>query len=325
MNKLINILLENSSSFLERNTIYALSENDQAMVNTSLINKLYNVTLQKAHVDFEDIPNSKGDISKYSGYKSILETLDIIKGLAKSSNVKINEVDIIEDAVNNIVVHRDLFFKGFKLEKDFVILLYNSLVAACVEATSLLISSYIDFIKRPDKVEFNLIKLSMGPNALTLDNLASFNASVKSGDFSKVLNYVITTGKQNFLGPDIIAALVIGGLVLIIPILRELIFYFYYTRMKLSDYMKQQSMLLELNKNMIQSNTALTPNQKKEILTKQIDRINFLNNISDKIKVDNTMTQSKSIDDIKNENKSWSLDSITPSSSATVGTGVQLL
>jgi hypothetical protein len=326
MNPGLKILMENARTFSDRSKIMALMENEIHGVNNAMVSNFYKSALEKSHVDFEDIPQSKGDITKYSGYKSMVETLDLIEQIAAKHSIKIKEVDDIKQAIQNIVAYRETFDKGFRLDKEFIILQYNTLVYAAVEATSLLISSYIDFVKRPDKIEFTVIKDTRHGAHLAIQNLQKFNLTVKQGDFSKVLNSVISTGKDNLVGIDdlVVPALIIGGVLALVPMIRELIFGFYYSRMKVSDYLAQQAMLLEINKENIQASTR-PAKEKNEIIKKQGVKIEKLRRMSDAIKVDRTMSDSKASIEMNKENKGWTIDDVRTQSASTDSGGFQLL
>jgi hypothetical protein len=325
-NPTINILLENCHTFSDKNYLYAALESDQSYnITNTLITNLYKSALNKEHVNFEDIPESKGDITKYSGYKSMADSLVLLREIAQKSNIKIEEIEIIQQAITNLTLYKDLLFKGFQLNKDFIILQYNVLVYACVEGVSTLISSYVDFIKRPDKIDFTVIKNAKTNGWLCIDNLQKFNMCVKNGDFSKMLNTIINSGKESFLASSLlIPALVISGLMIIVPVIREIIFYFYYSRMALSEYLKQQSAFLEINKVSIQSSN-LSASKKGEILRKQNESINKLMKLSDKIKIDKATTDNKVKDALKKENTNWSVKNIESQNSSTDSSGFQLL
>jgi len=321
---IMDILVE-GSTLSERREIHALTESDKFSVNNAMITKLYSATIEKSHVDFDNIPLSKGDITKYTGYKSMMDVIEVLKEIATKSSVKIHELEIVETAIHNIINYRSLFEKGFMLEKEFVVLLYNSLVYACVESVSLLISSYVDYVKRPDKVEFTIVKLAIGPSSICLDNLAKFNLSVKKGDFSKAVNYILTNEKENFLGGElIIPVIIIGGIVLLVPVVREIIFYFYYSRMKISDLLKQQAALIEINKANVQANTTFSATRKKEVIENQDAAIRRFESMNDMIKINHTTTQTKSIQELKEENSSWKLGDVQPKSDSE-DSGLKLL
>ena len=82
---IIDILLENCESYSERREVLGLTEADLHNVNNNMVGKLFNSALSKAHIDYEDIPKSKGDITKYSGYKSMMECLELLKDISLKS------------------------------------------------------------------------------------------------------------------------------------------------------------------------------------------------------------------------------------------------
>lgn len=325
-NSAMKILLENAKTFSERNKITALLESEMKAVNNTMIGNFYQSALEKAHIDFDDIPNSKGNITHYSGYNSMIQSLELVQEIASKNNNQVKEAEVVLDALKNIVAYRESFEKGFRLGKEFVILQYNTLVLACVEATSIIISSYVDFIKRPDRVEFTIVKDHRHGSHSSIDNLAKFNLSVKQGDFSKVLNSVINSGKESLIGADalVIPAFIIGGVLILVPIIRELIFGFYYSRMKVSDYLAQQAALLEINKQSIQASNA-PAKEKNEIIKKQARQIDKLRKMSETIKVDRVMSDHKASIELKKENKTWTIDDVQSQSASTDTNGFQLL
>lgn len=327
MNEALNILVENAATFKARNTIYALTEAEANKVSNDLITKLYKSAMSKAHIDFDDIPKSKGDITKYSGYKSMMETIGYIKGLEEKSSVKIKELEIVEKAILNIVAYRSAFEKGFGLGKDYIILQYNTLVACCVEATSLLISSYVDYVRRVDKIEFTLVNTKVMSGGICVTNLDKFNKSVASGEFSKIINTVIKTGSEGLTGAEmaLIPVAIIAGVAASVVLIRELIFYFYYSKAKLSDYLKLQVMFIEMNRNNLEANTQIPAAKKNEILKKQAELAKKLDSAADRLKVNDTTTVTKVHTELKKETSGWSLDSAVDSVSKTDPTGFQLL
>lgn len=326
VNAAMKILLENARTFSERQAITTLMESEAHVVNNTMVTNLYKSAIEKSHVDFEDIPQSKGDITKYAGYTSMRNIISLLRDLSQKSNVRIEELDIVETALANIVSYRELFEKGFIFQKEFIILQYNTLVYACVEAVSTIISSYVDFIKRPDRIEFTLLREKTRGGNLCITNLEKFNISVKQGDFSKVLNTVLNAGKQGFVGVNelIIPAFIIGAVLSVVPLIRELIFLFYYSRMRLSDYLEHQATLLEIHKQSVEA-TALPAKKKNEILKQQAQFISKLRHLSEKVKVDRITTETKATNEIGKENKTWTIDEVKAQAASTDKSGFQLL
>jgi len=327
LNEVSKILIENAITLKEKNQIYSLKESDQNIVNNTMISNLYKSAIEKAHVDFNDIPNSKGDLTKFSGFKSMLDSVDLLHQLSNKTNVKIDELDILDKAINNIINYKESFEKGFKLEKEFIILQYNILVCACIEGLSSIISSYVDFIKRPDRIEFTLIKSPQLTGRICIMNLEKFNSCVRSGEFGKVIKSVIDSGKEGFVGTEtlMIGTLIVGGVLVLVPLMRELIFYFYYSRLKISEYLKTQALFLEINKNNINMNSSLNSKNKKQILDRQQTVIRNLQALSDKIRVDDTTSTTQTYKNMNTENKGWSLGSVKTQSASVDGNGFKLL
>jgi len=328
-NEAIKILLENATTLSERNEITTLTEQESVKVNNAMVTNLYKSAIEKAHVDFEDIPNSAGNITRYSGYKSLMETIELLKSLAAKGGTKIPELDTVEQAISNIIAGREIFEKGFVFEKDFIILQYNTLVFAVVEAVSIIISSYVDFVKRPDRVEFVILKSKDRSGSLAIKNLEKFNAVFKSGEFSKVNNAVIQSGRENLVGSVTATTittpiLVVAGALAIVPIIRELIFLYYYSRMRLSDFLEQQAALLEINKTNVQAST-LPAAKKNQVLKKQDETIKKLQQLSDKVKVNRATSEQSTVKEIKKENTKWTINEVKTQAASTDTTGFQLL
>lgn len=323
----VEMLIENATTFKERTRLTALTESEKSQVNTTLVTNLYQSAIDKNHVDFEDIPNSKGDVTRYKGYKPMREILALLEELSKKYNNKIPELEIVNSALNNVVNFRDTFEKGFSLQKEFIIMQYSTIVCACVEATSLLVATYVDSVKRPDfsyEVIINRDSNAQGP--LIITNLDKFNKSVRTGDFVKVMQSVIRSGNENFAGSAAVLTTmgVIAGLSMVVPVTRELIFGFYYTRMKLSEHLKQQASLLEIHRQSLEI-SAMPANTRKQIIQKQAAQIKRLYDMSEKIKVQHQIGDSNAQRELKKENKSWTLDTIQAQATSTDSSGFQLL
>lgn len=326
MNPGLRILMENALTYKERGEITSLMENELSAVNNVMIANLYKSAIEKSHIDFDTIPDSKGDLTRYTAYKSIMEVIQLLNSLCEKNGAKIHELDVVETAINNIIANRISFEKGFQLNKEFIILQYNTLVYAVVVAVSEIVSSYVDFVKRPDQAQFTILKGSRRSGTLCISNLEKFNASVKSGDFTKVLGSVIDSGRENFVGSAAVVPLIIVGSVLVlVPAMRELIFMFYYSRMRVSDYLAQQAALLEINKQNVQINSRIPTKEKNEILRKQQETISKLHNASDKIRVNRVVSEGQANGELQRQNKSFTISSVTTQAASSDQNGIQLL
>jgi hypothetical protein len=326
-NPCIDIFLENATTIKERNEMLTLLEMDHAAVNNVLVTNLYKSAIDKSHIDFDRIPESKGDITKYTGYKSMVQCIQIVRDLAKKSGVKVPEVDIVDNAIENIINSRDLFQKGFQLDKEFIIIQYNTLVYACVASVSAIISSYVDYVKRVDKIEFELIKGADRNGVLLVQTLVQFNTSARNGSFQKAVGAVLNTGAEGFTGIAVGGSLALGIVAVlssIVPITREIIFFGYYSRMKLSDFLEQQASLIDANRNGL-DNFVGSPTEKKNIIHKQEALANKLRRLSDRVKVNRSAAEREATVNLKKENKTWTLGDVQTQVATDRNNGFQLI
>lgn len=342
-----DIFINNATSLAEKREILSLTEAEQYKLNNNMVNKLFDSALKRAHVDFGDIPKSKGDITKYSGYTNMVETISVLKSLTEQSRIKIPELDTVDRAIGNIVANRNLFETGIKLNKDFVILLYNTLVSSCVIATSALISSYIDYIKRIDTVEFAIINKNTDVGDIQIQTLEAFNKSVASGEFVKSVSFInkndnkrvvdesITVGgliagagaiAAKVAGVLLIPVAIIAGIVVLVQLIRLGVFYFQESKMKLANYLEMQALFLELNKNNIKSQGYNVPAAKKqEILKKQENLIVKLRSMSGKLTADLIVGEKRTLAEIEKENSGWKFNDVKADTLGTDSSGYQLL
>ena len=313
-NYCMNILLENATSYTEKSKIQMLTEAEQAVVNDRMIGNLYQHALKKGNIDFDNIPFSKGDIQKVDGYENMLATLDVLKGLSKKFGIKIPEVEVVENAIVNLRTYRNIFEKGFGLNIEFLKMYYNTLVYACIESTSLILSSYVEFTRTVNNVEFQIKKGKGIYGNICIDNLRKFNESIKSGSFVKFANGLINKDTDNFLGSvagaakGVMALAAIGAV--IVPVVRELIYYFYESRMMVSEYLQQQKEFIEMNKFRLEA-SSIEAQKRNIILNKQKSVIDKLEKLSDKIKVNQQLSNKNAENKLKQDNKNWNLNTVS--------------
>jgi hypothetical protein len=318
-NATINFFMENGS-FEDKRNIRMLTEADLSNVSNNLVSKLYKSAIDKSYVDFDDIPLSKGDITKYTGYTDMMQSLDILDNIARKSNVTIPEINTVLKAIGNITALRDKFTKGYALNNNFIMLQYCTLTATCVEATSGLIASFVDYVKTVDTVEFKIIQPSKQPGAVAIKNLESFNTSVASGEYVKVIDVILKNGNINGgivkESAVVITAAVITSIVAVVVLMRQIVFRFFYMRMKVSDYLKMQAIFLEMNKENVKAKeNKLSPEKRKKVLKKQEELAKKLMNMSDKLKVEYATSETKINKAMNDEHKTYSLGDLSTNNS----------
>jgi len=126
-------------------------------------------------------------------------------------------------------------------------------------------------------------------------NLKKFNKICKSGEFDKAMEHVIQHRVDKMaesaglvFGLGAVSIVAAGGIFLlimkcIIPLLREMVFFFYYTRMRVSDFFDIQADLLQMNAHNVESNEAKSEDEKERIVSKQLKIAELFRKIANKI------------------------------------------
>lgn len=304
---------------MTRRILLAINENDQNKVLASLTSKLYDNIVNKVDdIDFGEIPMSKGDITKLSNYQTLLDCNNTMSQLLKEFKQDTEPVDTIYTAIDNIRNSTNIWKRAFTGNIELPMIMYNTIVLAIIEATTYLITMCIEYIKIPSEDSFQILidksALSRSKDHMIFDNLRKFNNAFKKGQITSAMEYVIKENVKSFTGEIGIGSVLFGVtaiLFCIIPILRELIFLFYYTRVRISEYFETQANLLQMNAyNVEQNRMDLTKEQKKNISKKQIKIAERMRSISKKVAVEMKESEVKASKDIASENKKQKIDDV---------------
>lgn len=304
----VKILRENCTSNAERYELDAILESNTPQLDATMVSRLYKSAIDKAHM-FDTWEDSRGDITKFEGYASMRESLNIVTALSNKAGVNVKEVITIEESLGILEANREAFMKGFLINNELVILIYNTIAFACVEATTAIISSYVEFVRDVNSVEFKIVRNGKVYGHASISNLENFNRSHKKGDLGKLLKEA-TSNRDNFLGTSAatiaIPVFILGISLAIVPAIRELVFLFYYSRSRMSEYLEQQAILIELNKANVE-NSKLPLKERNAVVKKQAARSVEFRKYADKFRVNTEKGEREATMAIKAENKTWSL------------------
>ena len=293
---------------MTRNILLSVNEADQNTVMVSLSNKLYEHIVNKVDdIDFGTIPLSKGDVTRIDNYEELVDCIKTMDEILQQYNQDTGNIEIIAESLQNVIDRVDLFTKAYRLNVEMPIIIYNTITLSIISATSLMIASCIEFIKNSSNQSFEIAcdktYLTRTKDSILFKNLAKFNKTCSDGSFDKSMEFVINQNTKNFTGLGVgYAAMALGSLLLIIPVIRELIFFLYYARFKVSDYFDMQSSLLTMNAYNIENNLTTDPKEKKKIVDKQKKISDMFKKISNKFKVDSRTAEAKSAKDISKLN-----------------------
>jgi hypothetical protein len=260
--ELHGLIQENYTGTLTMHKFMNLTESDKVSISKGLIDQIY-VTIAERYnsINFEMVPKSLGKIKTMKEYENLRASIDLLIGIANESKQPIPEVEIIRQSLDNLVMFEEAFFTGYMKKNAPIIMTYNLLAMAVFCSTSLMISVLVDFINqgasggdaRPSESVDIIInqKYKRHQNYLMIDALKKFNDQVGNGSFAQTLQTYNRQNAQNLNESAILTTgLVIIGIVFIlkfIPLVKELIYLFYYTRLKLSDALAIQADLINGN------------------------------------------------------------------------------
>lgn len=277
-----------------RKTLLSLDEAGQNSVVMSLTSKLYDKIVDKCEdIDYGEIPATKGDITKLSKYDSMKETISIMHDLLREYNQDTGPVDELSVAFSNVEARKDLFERAYRYNSELPIAIYCNVVLGIITGISYMIATCIEFIKDPGTENFRIsldkVAYAKSKDHMIYNTLKSFNKTCANKEFDKAMEAVLKSSTKNFGGAvaaGSIAMVVLGTILVLIPVLRELIFMFYYMRMKVSDFFDIQADLLQANAYSIEANKTLDKSEQKKIMAKQLKYVANFRKISNAFAID---------------------------------------
>ena len=307
---LVNNIVMEASSEEDKKYMKSMSKDDINQINGTLLQNLYKSVIDRKNIDFGDIPDSAGDIEKMKYYANTVECLNTLEELYRQHNIEEPTLVTIRTAISNMKKYRPQFQDGFRRKHDFIMLTYNSLAMSIIDATSFLIASFMDYVVSPNNA------YAVGKNAnnsrgrVVTNSLEKFNSMSNNNQFGDALEYMLMEQRKNFAGETVVVTgAIIMILLSIVPIIRELIFFYYHSRVRLSDYLNMQADFLEMNKLAVQASEK-SPTERKAIIKKQDDVIKKLRRKADKLQINDVDTNDVVKKEQKNEDSLWSLGNI---------------
>lgn len=306
MKQPIHRIIVEASSMEDRRYMSMLTESERLEVNSTLIQNLYASVLDRNTIDFGDIPDSMGDIEKVKYYQSTLDCLNIIKSAPDSTDYIKTSVSDVLSCISNMRSLKPLFATGFRINHSFIQIMYNTMVMAIIDATSMIISEYVTYCMGSDGR--SSISVDKKRGNVCLNNIRKFNQMHMKGDTSKSLNYMISEQKKSAIGTTVVVtSVIIGVLLAIVPLIRELVYFFYKSKVRLANYLELEAKFLELNKTVVQASNK-SASEKKKILQNQAKKINELHKLADKLMISSEDTQIQMAKDISEDNSGYTLN-----------------
>lgn len=314
---------------LTRRAVLAMNEAEQASVLTTLTSKLYDHIVSKVDdIDYGEIPNTKGDVTKLSNYSKLRECIALLRDILKEYKQDTSPIDEIGMALVNIESRKDLFNRAFRLNVELPIIMYNTMVLSIINGISYMIATSIEFIKTPNRDGFQItldkVAYAKTKSHLLYTNLKKFNDCCKDNKFDKAIEHIIDQYVNKHEAAAISTAIgiigsskvllipaVIAVITLIIPILRELVFLFYYTRMRVSEFFDIQADLLQMNAYNVENNDTIDGTKKERIISGQMKVVNFFRKMANKIAINNRKAEVDATREIEASERKMKINDIS--------------
>lgn len=307
----LTILMENAVDFKERHTVMEMGTEQTHLVKSKIATNMYQSALKRSDMKYEDLDDSRGDIKEYVDYNVMAESLRQLEQLSHDHNIDIPELADVNTALNNLYLLRNEFTKGYVLDRGIVKLTYRALAGSVIAATSLLISEYMSFTLDENQT-FVFNRKNNASSTMLMGQIRDYNKKVH--EIKNTLSKINRADSKQFIGTSasafFIPVFIVGGVLSIIPLIREMIFLFYHSRLSISKYAEQQAAFLELNRAVIESSNR-TVSEKKKIMDKQRKVIIKLNKLSESIRVNEKLAEKDVVVNMKKENSKWTVDEIT--------------
>ena len=302
------------------NAVCAMNEAEQNTMLVSLTNKLYEMIVDKVDsIDFGEIPQTKGDITKLSKYDQLCECHKVLREIFEQYHENTKPVLELENAVTNIEDMKDLFVGAYLCKANFPITVYQTMTLAVLNATSYMIAACIEYIKNP-KAEGLTIVLDKTGVAKAKDHLVyetrvDFNEACRKGDVRNAIKPFVQNRVRGFAmtaALGIKAVLVVGAVVLaVLPMVKDLVYFYYSARARVSQYFDIQAKLLEMNAAELKDNPDIkTVDDRKSVINRQLSIAKTFHDLANFIGVDAKTSEVKATKEIKNDSKKYKIDDV---------------
>ena len=199
------------------------------------------------------------------------------------------------------------------------IAMYNNIVLGIIASISYMIATCIEYIKSPknDGMDIALDKagISKVKESLMYESLVKFNDAARKGDVENALKPLIKSKAKGFalsvlIGVGAIVS-VVGVVLACVSMLKDLVYYFYASRARVSTYLDIQADLLEMNANQLNSSRDIrTIGDKSSVVRRQLKIASGFRKLADKIAIDHNKNERAATNQIKADSKKYRIDDV---------------
>lgn len=151
-----------------------------------VVDRLYQSVMSRANINFGKIPDSNGDLTKFTKYKTIAEMLSLLD--RQMADKPFKELKLTHDLHDCIIKCREDFVYGFKTDSQFLKTTYDTMVYSLCEMLNLCAVIYIDSLKAG--AEGHSFQPDDYSNLLLVQNVKKFVDMVTSGEWTNMMRSI---------------------------------------------------------------------------------------------------------------------------------------
>lgn len=160
----------------------AITGPDAGMV----MDRLYQNLMARSSINFGKIPESMGDVSKFTKHRTLTSTMSLLEKQMAEYDIK--ELKLARDLHNCLLQCKEDFAYGFKVDSQFLKTTYNTMVYSLCELLNLCDVIYIDMLKAGAQgIPFTYQPYT---DLLLVQNVSKFVEMVKSGEWARMMQTI---------------------------------------------------------------------------------------------------------------------------------------
>lgn len=306
------------SDEVTRQCMFACNEAEQDRIMMSLTAKMYDALIDKADdIDFGEIPMSRGQMSKLSCYDKLQECMKLMYEMFKHFKENEAPLNTIMEAIRNVESREAIWKRAYNLNIELPMIMYNTTVMAIIDTIAYILAMCVDFIKSPGSDKFEVVidksRLIKSKNYMLYESLVKFNAACKNGSIDKAINACISNNVKNFVGGAALSIVgIVSFIVVVTGLLKEFVFTFYYSKVKISDKIEEISNMIELNAYNIESGDVMikTGSDAHRVAEKQMAAATRFRKLANAIAIDGKTAEAKATNEIAKSKKKATADDV---------------
>ena len=239
------------------------------------------------------------------------ECIKVLKDIFEQYHENTKPIKEIENAITYVEGYHDIFTASYAGQIDLGIAMYNNITLAIISSISYMIAVCIEYIKSPKREGMEIVLDRAGitkvKESLLYENLIKFNNAARKGDIENAIRPLIKSKAKNLavtlsgiaMGVGVVIS-VTGLILACISMIRDIVYYFYATRARISTYFDIQADLLEMNANELKDNRDIkTIDDKQSVIRRQIAIARNFRKIADFLAVNANKSEREATNDIK--------------------------